>query len=535
MQTTQQIVAASLVDLVKARADERPDEVAVVDLGTAAELTWRELVERADRMAAYLHELGVAPGEVVVMQLPNRAEFVVTALAVLRIGAVVAPVMPIFRERELGFVLRRARARVLVVQHAFRNRQHVAEVDGMIVNGLADGLEHVVVVDGETGAAQGVRWHRFEDVLTGDGSLHGVAPTAADGIAQLLFTSGTTGEPKAVLHRMGSLSRAAVVMARRLGLTGADRVHIASPMAHHSGFLYGMWVALVLGAVQVLQPVWHAGRALEAFATQGGTFMQAATPFLLDLVDAVEGGARKPESLRTFVVTGAAVPRALAERARVVLGTAVCGAWGSTETCMGTLSSPLDEPEKVWGTDGRPLEGVAIRVTDDDGRALAAGQEGHLEVVSACGFDHYLDRPDWTAEAHTDDGWYRTGDLAVIDEAGYLRIVGRVRDVINRGGEKVPVGEVEQLMYRHPAVAEVAIVAMPDPRLGERACAYVTLRPGSELDLAGLHSYLDGARLAKQYWPERLEVVGELPRNPAGKIQKFVLREHARAIVTSSS
>jgi non-ribosomal peptide synthetase component E (peptide arylation enzyme) len=210
-----------------------------------------------------------------------------------------------------------------------------------------------------------------------------------------------------------------------------------------------------------------------------------------------------------------------------VLGTAVCGAWGSTETCLGTLSGPSDEPDRAWGTDGRPLAGVQVRITDDDGNVLPVGREGNFELLSRCFFEGYLDHPEWTAAALTPDGWFRTGDLATLDRAGYLRITGRVKDVINRGGEKVPVAEIEQILHAHPAVAEAAIVAMPDPRLGERACAFVVLRDGGELDFAGMQRHLDEADVAKPYWPERLEVIAELPRNPIGKVQKFRLRELA--------
>jgi non-ribosomal peptide synthetase component E (peptide arylation enzyme) len=221
------------------------------------------------------------------------------------------------------------------------------------------------------------------------------------------------------------------------------------------------------------------------------------------------------------------VPRVLAQRATEALGAAVCGAWGSTETCLGTLGGPDDPPERAWGTDGRALAGVEVRIADDDGHVLPAGTEGNFELRSRCFFEGYLDHPEWTAAALTPDGWFRTGDLATLDDAGYLRITGRVKDVINRGGEKVPVAEVEQLLHAHPAIEDAAIVAMPDPRLGERACAFVVLRPGAALDFAQLQRHLDAAGVAKPYWPERLERIDALPRNPVGKVQKFLLRERA--------
>ena len=400
-------------------------------------------------------------------------------------------------------------------------------------------MEYVVVCAGARntyalpapGYDDTVRWLRYQDALRTlavDRKVLDAQPSDPEAIAQLLFTSGTSGEPKGVLHRNDVLMRAAAMEIEHLELGAEDRIFVPSPLAHQTGFLYGMWLALLMGVPQIVQPVWNASRALRALNDWDGTFVQAATPFLADLVAAVEAGERAPAALRIFVATGAAVPRGLAERATRVLGSAVCGAWGTTESCLGSLAAPTDEPAKVWGTDGRALRGIHLRITDADGRTLPAGQEGNFEVQSPTMFVGYADHPNWTAAAFTADGWFRTGDLAVIDESGYIRITGRVRDVINRGGEKIPVAEMEQLLSDHPAIAEIAIVAMPDARLGERACAFVVLRGGAQLDFDRMQHYLYACQAAKHYWPERLEIVTELPRTPSGKVQKYLLRERAR-------
>ncbi|MGI5150871.1 3-phosphoshikimate 1-carboxyvinyltransferase [Plantactinospora sp. CA-294935] len=534
--TPARLAATPVSELVRRHARERPYADAVVEVESPGRpggvLSWRDLDRRADQAAALLLELGVAPGDVVAWQLPNWHEFVVLALAATRIGAVCCPLMPFFREREVESLLRRSRARVLVICAEFRGRAYVAETVSVLDRPDPPEVTHVLVVGG-TGplpaATGGVRWQRFAEALARQrphpATLAARAP-APDALVQLLFTSGTSGEPKGVLHRMATLTRAAAMQARHLGLTAEDRLFIPSPLAHQTGFLYGMWLGFVLGAPAVLQPIWDGPAALAALHRTGGTFVQAATPFLADLVEAVEDGGKPPPALRVFVATGAAVPRALAERATRTLEAAVCGAWGSTESCLGSLSAPTDEPARAWGTDGRALRGVRLRVTDEHGNVLAAGAEGNFEVTSNCLFAGYLDHPEWTAAALTPDGWYRSGDLAVIDEAGFVRITGRVKDVINRGGEKIPVAEVEQLLHGHPAVREVAIVAMPDRRLGERACAFVV--PRQPVSFAELRRFLDEHRVAKQYWPERLETVPELPRNVVGKVQKFVLRERLR-------
>ena len=510
-----------LADLDR-HARERPGERAVVEVGAdknIRELTWGELNAESARVACALLALGVRPGENVAFQLPNRLEFVTIALGVLRANAVCEPLMPIFRERELSFMLGESRARVLFVPDRFRGRDHAAMAHGL--RDALPALEHVIVLpDGYGELLAGVRPMSFPSPVP-------------DRLAQLLFTSGTSGEPKGALHRYDVLTRAADHHIEHFGLGAGDVIYAPSPLAHQTGFLYGMWVAVRLGVPQVIQEVWDAEVGLDAMRRYGVSFVQAATPFLADLTRVAEETGQAPGQLRTFVATGAAIPRELARRAREVLGGEVGGAWGTTESCLGCAFAPGDPAERAWGTDGRALAGVELRVVDDHGRPLAPGEEGNFEVRTDCLFDGYLNRPELTAEAITPDGFYRTGDLARIDADGYVRITGRVKDVINRGGEKVPVAEIEQLLHAHPAVRDVAIVAMPDERLGERACAFVVPEADFHFDFDTMLEYLDSHRVAKTYWPERLELVDSLPRTPSGKVQKFVLRAQARELVTT--
>ncbi len=555
-----------LTEAVAQTAAAEPDAPAVLEADGHAlsSLTWRELDEEADRVAALLLEAGVRRGEAVAVQLPNWSEFVAIALGIMRVGGVVTPIMPVFGPRETAMTLARSRARVLFLPNYFRGRQPVVELLAAIGEAESQGrelaVEHVIVLRSENrrGADSSVEippipsdavadarttdwnWRYYDAALAAvdvdTDAIAQAAPTLDD-YCQLLFTSGTTGEPKGVRHTYRSLGLATAMEVRHLGLTHDDRIYVPSPLAHQTGFLYGMLLAWRLGVAVVIQPIWDGRVALErAFGEGRATFVQAATPFLSDLLSLVEGGEAKPESLRIFVATGAAVPRALSQRATEVLGTRVLGAFGTTETCLGTLAGTDDKPEDAWGSDGRALFGVDIRIVDDNGERVAAGVEGNYELRSPTVFDGYLQRPDLTADVFTDDGWYRTGDLARLDEAGYLHITGRVKDVINRGGEKIPVVEIENLLYQHPKVTDVAIVAMPDPRLGERACAFVVpAAQGSPLALAEVQDYLRRHGTSKYYWPERVELIDELPRNAVGKIQKNVLRERAAVLVATEN
>jgi cyclohexanecarboxylate-CoA ligase len=508
-------------------ARERPDDRAVVEVGEGGALkalSFGELDEAARRWAALLLELGVKPGEPVAYQLPNLLEFVAVSLGALRIGAICEPLMPIFRERELEFMLRASDTRVLIVPREFRGHDHAAMADGL--KQTVPTLDHIVVLPGHGAPDYGAP---VGGVDGGVGSVMKVAELSPEKSAQLLFTSGSTGEPKGVLQTHASLNQAAQMHIRHFGLTADDVIYIPSPLAHQTGFLYGMWIALVLGASQVVQTAWDPAVGFDAMQATGVTFVQAATPFLADLVRVAAERGETLDALKSFVATGTAIPRELARSGRAALGADVGGAFGTTESCLGAAFVPGEDPDRAWSTDGRALEGITLRIVDDAGNELAPGEEGNFEVLTPTMFEGYLNRPELTADAVTADGYYRTGDLARIDAEGYLKITGRVKDVINRGGEKVPVVEVEQVLYTHPAVREVAIVAMPDERLGERACAFVVLTPGEQLDFEKMQQYLDAQRVSKPYWPERLEIVEQLPYTPSGKIQKFVLRDQIAA------
>ena len=531
-------------EAVAAHARARPAQRAIVEVGSHGdrEWSWRELADATAAAGAELSALGVGPGEPVAYQLQNRLEFVALSLAIIAAGATCMPLMPIFRERELEFMIGQARPRVLYVPDRFRGHDHLAMAREIAKR--QPSLEHVVAIpDANRGAA----WTTSAGATPSAASVDsgpgpgaasvgsGPGAASAEQFVDLLFTSGTSGEPKGALHRHDRLMAATARHVSHFGLSADDVIFCPAPLAHQTGFLYGMWLALTLGAPLVIQEVWNGEAGFDAIERHGVSFVQVATPFLADLVAVAEQRRRTPASLAIFVATGAAVPRELARRARAVLDAEVGGGFGSTETCMAAAFVPGEAPDKAWQSDGHAMLGVRLRITDDDGAILGPGVEGNFEIGTDTLFSGYLNRPELTAAAITDDGFYRTGDLATLDADGYLHITGRVKDVINRGGEKVPVAEVEQLLYAIPGVREAAIVAMPDPRLVERACAFVVVDDGIELDLELVQEHLFTARLSKPYWPERIEVVDELPKTPSGKIKKFVLREQAAALVSSAA
>jgi len=503
-----------------------PDAANGVAEGATVRFTYAELGRMADRIAVGLARLGVGRNDVVACQLPNWWEFTLTYLACSRIGAVMNPLMHIFRERELSFMLRHGAAKVLIVPARFRG----FDFEQMAV-GLQAGLPELaqVVVVGGSGANSFAAllaepaWERERDAAQ---ILQRQRP-GPDDVTQLIYTSGTTGEPKGVMHSANTLLANILPYAQRLALGADDVVFMASPMAHQTGFMYGLMMPLLLQASVVLQDIWEPKRAIAAINAEGVTFTMASTPFLSDLAKAVAESGNAVPTLRAFLCAGAPIPGALVEQARKALGAKVVSAWGMSENGAVTLTRLEDEDERSIHTDGCPLPGVEIKVVDVDGAALPTGEVGRLLLRSCSNFGGYLQRPQLNA---TDaDDWFDTGDLARIDARGYVRIAGRTKDVIIRGGENIPVVEIESLLYRHPDVAMAALVAYPDERLGERACAVVVPRPGRQLDLASIVAFLKAEKVALNYIPERLVLRESMPSTPSGKIQKFKLRELLRA------
>ena len=499
-----------------------PDKVAIVadraDREQASRLTYRELDRLADRAAGSLLRLGVGRGDIVTVQLPNWWEFVVTAFACSKIGAVMNPVMPILRERELGYILKFCQAKVFIVPKTYRGFDYAAMAQGM--RGDLPDLKHVIVVDSEGDDS-------FERALLA--SEPGVLPSGLgpDDMAVLMFTSGTTGEPKGAAHTSNSLIACSKALSGRFGLDSSDVLLVASPVGHMTGYAAIVLLSVYLGGTMVLQDVWEAKRGVGLITSEGVTYTAVATPFLSDICEAVKAGAPRPQRLRSFLCGGAPIPSVLVERAASELGLKVCSLWGMTEVLAGTLTEPPRAADKSASTDGRPLEGMEVRIVDLEGSPLPAGQSGRLLVRGAQMFKGYYKRPE--LQTFDSEGWFDSGDLAYMDEEGYIRIAGRVKDILIRGGENVPVVEIENLLYKHPSVAAVAVVGFPDARLGERGCAFIVPHAGSTIDLAAVQDYLRDAKMAKQFWPERVEVVPELPRTASGKIQKFKLKEIATA------
>jgi len=495
--------------------------------GKKTVLSFKELQQRSDRIALGLLSLGVEKNDVVSIQLPNWWEFVAIYLATTRIGAVINPLMPIFREREISYMVGFAESKVMIVPRNFRKQDYPKMMAGLRSD--LPKLEHVLVIGGDGANA-------FERVLLNPeleekmdkAALFKARRPGPDDVSLLMYTSGTTGQPKGAMHTANTLMGSVKTYCEGLELTGKDVVLMASPLAHLTGFLYGLMVPIYLKSKGVLQDIWSAEECVKQIEAEGVTISMGATPFLADLANMPEVQNHDIKTFRKFVCAGAPIPTTLVQKATEKLGIRVISAWGMTEMGLATAVPPEADSEQSATTDGAPFDGFEVKITDpESGETLPVRESGLLLARGPGAFVGYLKKPDLSGT--DEEGWFDTGDIAYMDEDGYIRISGRSKDIIIRGGENVPVAEVEQTLYRHPAIQEVAVVAMPDPRLGELGCAFVSLKEGCRLDFEEMVAFLDEQKMAKQYLPERLEILDAMPHTPSGKIQKFKLREMAKA------
>jgi cyclohexanecarboxylate-CoA ligase len=508
-------------EYVRDAAARVPARIGVVD--GAVRLSYSQLDHGIGRAAAGLSELGIAKGDVVSWLLPNWHESYLLHHAALRLGAVSNPIVPASRHREVGYVLTRAESKVVVIPETFRGFRYPDMLDELRPR-LPD-LRHVVVARPADTAP---------DLSFGDLLRHpGQAPAAdrsPDDAVLLMFTSGTTARPKGVVHTHNTLDYENRSIMEVFGLGEEDRIWMPSPVTHVTGMLYGLQLPAMLRSMVVLQDVWEAGAGLSLIDAHRCTFTVAATPFLHGLTYYPGLGDFDLSCLRTFACGGADVPAALVREARRRLSCHVTRVYGSTEFPTLSATGPGSSPDKAAETDGHSIGAAAYRIVDDKGSDVQTGAVGELLVQGPEAMAGYQDPGD-DSGAYTADGWFRTGDLATRDADGYLTIRGRIKDIIVRGGENLSATEIESLLFEHPMVSEVAIVAMPDPILVERACAFVVPSPEGRPALTELVAFLEARGVSKQKYPERLEIVTELPKTQSGKVQKFRLRERIRMMV----
>jgi len=514
----------SLWLMLDARAGRTPDRVYLIEGREGGrQYTFGDLHARATAMAAALCRLGVAPGDVVSWQLPNWLEGVALAAAIDRIGAVSNPIITIYREREMTFVCRQARSRVLVVPGVVRGTDH-REI-AAAVRAAAPDLEHVLTVR----AAPGAGMQALEALEASAPSADPPSPPGPHDVSMLFYTSGTTADPKGVLHTPSTLGAVNHFHARLFPPSPDDRTLLQFPLTHIGGILLFVMHQLRCGSSAVFMDTYDPELAVELIARHAITAAGGPPAILQGMLGARGFSAEKVRSVRITGSGAADVSPELMRLAKERFGSVAYRSYGMTECPILSCGAPGAPEEKLHGTDGQPSPGCTARLVDDAGRPVAPGVEGEIEAYGPQLCVGYLD-PALNA-SFTPDGFFRTGDLGILDEAGFLRITGRRKDIIIRKGENLSAKGIEDVLAEHPKIADVAVIGVPDRMSGERVCACVVLRGGvTGLSLAEVSAFMAERQVMRQKIPEQLEVLPELPRNATGKVRKDVLRARFRTV-----
>ena len=484
-----------------------------------AETALGEMHRRSLGLAGAFQSLGLGAGDVVAIQVPNWLEGALVFQAALTLGVVVLPVIHIYGPAEVGFILKESGARAFICPDRWRHIDYLERIERLDRSELPK-LEHVIVI-GDACPSGALSWNDFQARSDPSFTVPSVDP---DDVCLLVYTSGTTAQPKGVQHTHNTLLS-------EVRSAGIQRVAAASvglsafPAGHIAGVL-GLTRLYIEGGTTILMDTWDAAEAARLIDRHSVT-RTSGTPFhLMSLLDAAEAGGHDICSLRGYVTGAASVPPELVRRADAA-GIPTFRSYGSSEHPSISGGSPADSPERRSTTDGRILPGNEIRILDDAGRDLETGQAGEIASRGPELFVGYRDES-LDADAFLPGGWFLTGDIGVLDEQGYLRITDRKKDVIIRGGENIASKAVEDVLARHPAVQESAVVGMPDERYGERVCAFVMLREGASLDMSEVARHFESEGVARQKTPERLIEVRDFPRTAVGKVKKFELRERLR-------
>jgi cyclohexanecarboxylate-CoA ligase len=515
----------SLRSLLREAAATHPDRTALVGHrteGGRVSRTYREFDRNAHHAAEVFASLGVGVGDAVVLMLPNWVEYPEMVFGINEIGAIYAGIPVGYGAMQAAAILRRTKAKVLVIPRRWRSNAHL-ELSRQLRAEIPT-LEHVIVLDDDkAGLLPGESLWRHHD----DAPRQEFPEPRPSRICYLGFTSGTTGEPKGAMHTHETLLYSARRQAEHVGPTvyGDPMVHlVASPVGHHTGFVWGIMFTVLLAGTAVHVDRWEPQWGAQVIRDEGVTTFFGAPAFLQDMLRTdLAGDPNCP--LLCLVIAGAPVPRGLPVQAREALGAYICPAWGMTE-CSIIASCTPKEPDAILTTDGSIFAGSEMKVIDDDGHDVAPGVVGELLMRGPAVMLGYYDRRDATEAAFLPRLWVRTGDRASIDEHRWLALAGRSKDIIIRGGENIPVTEVESVIFDHPDVVNAAVVGIPDERLGERICAVVvTAKDAEPMTVASLAEYLLARGLSRHYLPERVVALPELPMTPSGKIQKFKIRE----------
>jgi cyclohexanecarboxylate-CoA ligase len=522
----------SFNDLVADQVDAHPDDTFVFDTTTSC--TYAEFRERSLRLAVGLKRGGLVKGDRVAVQLPNWTEFPLAAAAASRIGVIVVPIMPFYRHDEVGYVVQHCGASAIVICEEFRGFDHLAmmnelrpscpDVQAIYVARAVSGLDSALGTSLDSIAAEG-DLAMLEDEAGPDSSPD-------DGFL-IVYTSGTTSRPKGCFHTFNTIRASSAAIQKSLDYGRGDVQFGPSPVTHSTGLVTSVVLPLLVGAKSYLMEAFEPNEALVCIQKYGCTAAVTATAFLQMLMGAYDPERHNASSLRLWLCAGSPIPGSIVEKSREMFaGCQTLSLYGRSENFLTTMCTVRDDPERAATSDGAALDGAKVQVVGHDGLEVPRGEEGDIAYKGPSHMIEYFRNDEETEALFTSDGFSRSGDLGRMDDDGFVRVTGRLKDIVIRGGMNISAREVEEHLLRHPAISNVAVVGMPDERLGEKVCAYVVLaHPDTTMTLDDMTAYLREHKVAAQKLPERLELLPALPMTATGKIQKHVLRAEIAAKV----
>ncbi len=524
----------TIADIWAKQASLNPDKVFVTD-DQSGRLTYAEIDSASDKVAAWLFEVGIRAGDVVTFQLPTWVEFVPIFLGIAKAGGVMHPVARNYSEDDLAYIMNKVSTRAFICP----THHHTTDHEKLALDCVSDvqSLDRSrIMLVRKSGPAPTTDLPTYEQIISS-----GVKPldrphVSSDDVAVILSTSGTTGKPKQALLTHNNILFSERAFIGGLNRSSEDIMFMPSPLNHATGFFHGIISPILLGASTVLQQDFNADRAIEFINKHGCTWSMGATPFIYDMLGSMDRNGTRTPSLKLFLSGGAPLPGSLVSCAKDH-GITLCECYGSTESCPHVYVPPEQCENWNGAWSGITLPGIEIAIVDDARNPVAPGVQGEEASRGPNVFVGYLNDPAQTDAVLDDDGWFYSGDLAYMDEEGRLRINGRKKEIVVRGGENISAREVDEAASLWPGIADQATIGAPDARMGERICLFAVANPsfGKEPKLQDLLDFLKEHGVSKRLWPERLELIPEIPRTATGKVQRYKLAEELKRRMSAES
>jgi acyl-coenzyme A synthetase/AMP-(fatty) acid ligase len=517
-------------DLLVQRVQENPDKVFATD--GIRSLTFRELFDAGQRLAVGLHRRGLRRGDTAAVQLPNWVEFIQVLTALSRLGVIMVPIMPIYRRHDVSYVLSNAGIRTVFTPENFGKFGYLDMYLGL----RSEHPELTIVVARPDGTAEDIT-ETDADVFTlrqleadtDDESARQEldAPPSPDDPFVIVYTSGTTSRPKGCVHTFNTYCAGSRALVGPFGYTETDVQFGPSPIAHTTGLVTSVLVPMLTGASTHVMDKWDPARGIDEIQRFGCTAAVTAPTFLHSLLSEYDPERHDLSTLRLWTCAGAPIPAAVVQQANATLPKLrVLSLYGRSENLVTTTCSVTDEVSRALTSDGRAVPGSDVKIVDDNGKEVPRGTEGDIAYRGPAHMVEYLANPEDTAALFTKDGFSKSGDLGKMTDDGYVRVTGRTKDIVIRGGMNISVREIEEHLAHHPALQAYSVVGMPDERLGEKVCCYLVSKPGHETPTVDeLRKFLLAQGVPIQKTPERVVAVDSLPMTATGKIVKHELRK----------